>query len=110
MRREVEKTAHKAQKFVEIRLFKARLRSLKPLTTRPNIEQILVELDGCQIRTGILLPGEKAEVTKQRRLLKRQRELNWREVRVGLACPVRNKEKRTQRANEQVSRSCLAIS
>ena len=39
VRREVEKTALKAQKYVEIRLFKARLSSLKPLTTKPDIEQ-----------------------------------------------------------------------
>jgi hypothetical protein len=95
VRREVERTALKAQKFVEVRLFKARLSSFKSLTTRPNIEQLLVELDGCQIRTGILLPVEKAEVTKKRQLLKRQRKLDWREVRVGLARPVQDKEKRT---------------
>jgi hypothetical protein len=95
VRREVEKTALKAQKFVEVQLFIARLRSLKSLTTRPNIEQLLVELDGCHIRTGILLPVEKAEVTKKRRLLKCERESGWKEVRVGLARPVSDKEKRT---------------
>jgi hypothetical protein len=95
VRREVEKTALKAQKFVEVQLFIARLRSLKSLTTRPNIEQLLVELDGCQIRTGILLPVEKAEVTKKRRLLKRKRASDWKEVRVGLVRPVSDKEKRT---------------
>ena len=92
---EVEKTALEAQKYVEIRLFKARLSASKPLTTKPNIEQLLVELDGCHIRTGILLPVEKALVTKKRRLLKRQRKSDWREVRVGLARPLQNKAKRT---------------
>ncbi len=100
VRREVEKTALKAQKYVEIRLFKARLSSLKLHETRPNIMQLLVELDGCQIRTGILLPVEKAEDTKKRRLLKRQRESDWREVRVGLARPVQDKEKRTNATRE----------
>lgn len=95
VRREVEKTALKAQKFVEVQLFIARLRSLKSLTTKPNIEQLLVELDGCHVRTGILLPVEKAEVTKKRRLLKRKRESDCKEVRVGLARPVSDKEKRT---------------
>lgn len=38
---------------------------------------------------------EKAEVTGKRRLFKRKRESDWREVRVGLARPVQNKEKRT---------------
>lgn len=95
VRREVEKTALLAQKFVEVKLFIARLRSLKSLTTKPNISQLLVELDGCHIRTGILLPIEKAEVTKKRRLLKRKRESDWKEVRVGLVRPVNDKEKRT---------------
>jgi hypothetical protein len=79
VRREVEKIALLAQKFVEVQLFIARLRSLKSLTTKPNIEQLLVELDGCHIRTGILLPVEKAEVTKKRRLLRRKRESDWKE-------------------------------
>ena len=95
VRREVEEIAQKAEKFVEVKLFIARLKALKSLTTKPNIEQLLVELDGCHIRTGILLPVEKAEVTKKRRLLKRKRESNWKEVRVGLVRPVSDKEKRT---------------
>ena len=95
VRREVEETAQKVQKFVEVKLFIARLRALKSLTTEPNIEQLLVELDGCHIRTGILVPVEKVEVTKKRRLLKRKRESDWKEVRVGLVRPVSDKEKRT---------------
>lgn len=79
---------------MEVKLFIARLRALKS-PTKPNIEQLLVELDGCHIRTGILLPLEKAEVTKKRRLLKRKRESGWKEVRVGLVRPVSDKEKRT---------------
>lgn len=95
VRREVETTALKAQKYVEIQLFKARLSTSKPVTTKPNIEQLLVELDGCHIRTGIATPIEKAEVTEKRQLLKCRRELDWREVRVGLARPVQDKAKRT---------------
>ena len=80
---------------MEVKLFIARLKALKSLTTRPSIEQLLVELDGCHIRTGILLPAEKAKVTKKRQLLKRKRQSDWKEVRVGLARPVSDKEKRT---------------
>ncbi len=99
VRREVEKTALLAQKFVEVKLFIARLRALKS-PTKPNIEQLLVELDGCHIRTGTLLPVEKAEVTKKRRLLKHKRETEWKEVRVGLVRPVNDKEKRTNATRE----------
>ena len=42
-----------------------------------------MELDGCHIRTGILIPIEKPEVTKKRQILKRKRESEEREVRVG---------------------------
>lgn len=51
----------------------------------------MVVINGC----GTLLPAEKAEVTKRRRLLKRKRESDWKEVRVGLVRPVSDKEKRT---------------
>ncbi len=95
MRREVEHTALKAQSYVEQRLLLSRLDYSQTLETRPGNEQVLVELDGCHIRTGTLLPIEKAEVTKKRRLTKRQREPDWREVRVGLARPLHDREKRT---------------
>ena len=45
--------------------------------------ELRTAIDGCHIRTGILLPAEKALVTKKRRLLKRKRESDWKEVRVG---------------------------
>lgn len=95
MRREVEKTALKAERYVEERLLLSHLDYSQPLETRPGNEQVLVELDGCHIRTGTLISIEKAEVTKKRRLPKRQREPDWREVRVGLARPLQDKEKRT---------------
>jgi hypothetical protein len=89
MRREVEHTALKAQSYVEQRLLLSRLDYSQTLETRPGNEQVLVELDGCHIRTGTLLPIEKAEVTKKRRLTKRQREPDWREVRVGFRANAR---------------------
>lgn len=95
MRREVEHTALKAERYVEERLLLSRLDYSKPLETRPGNEQVLVELDGCHIRTGTLISIEKAEVTKKRRLPKRKREPDWREVRVGLARPLEQKEQRT---------------
>ncbi|MGB5633318.1 MAG: hypothetical protein WBM86_11155 [Waterburya sp.] len=41
------------------------------------------------------MPGETDELTSLRRLKKRKRQTDWREVRVGLARPVENKESRT---------------
>ncbi len=91
----MENTALKAGRYVENRLLLSRLEYSQPLATRPGQEQVVVELDGCHIRTGTLMPIEKSDVTKKRRLPKRKREPDWREVRVGLARPLEQKEQRT---------------
>ena len=67
MRREVEKTAMAASQYVEIRLLEARLDYSQPQKTRPGQEKVLVELDGCHIRTGKKVTIAGAEVTKKRR-------------------------------------------
>lgn len=95
VRRDVEKIALLALTYVEIRLFKARLDYSQPLAKRPGVQQLLVELDGCHIRTGKKVPIEGAEVTKIRRLPRSKRPPDWREVRVGLARRVEQKEERT---------------
>jgi len=95
VRREVEKTALKAEQYVETRLWEAGWDYIQPLTTRPGIEQVLVELDGSHIRTrkkGALLG---TELTKKRRLPKFQRPPNWREVRVGFDRPLQQKDQQT---------------
>jgi hypothetical protein len=95
VRREVEKTALKAEQYVENRLWKAGWDYLQPLTTRPGIEQVLVELDGSHVRTGKKVALKGAELTKKRRLPKCQRPPDWREVRVGFARPLKERVERT---------------
>lgn len=96
VRREVEKTALKAEQYVETRLGEAGWDYIQPLTTRPGIEQMLVELDGSHVRTGKKLALAGAKLTKKRRLPKCQRPPDWREVRVGFARPLgAQKDKRT---------------
>ena len=70
VRREVEKTAVLAQEYVEKRLDATSGDYLQPVGTRPGIEQILVELDGCHIRTGKKVVLEKVELTSKRQLPK----------------------------------------
>lgn len=53
-------------------------------------DPMLVELDGCEIRTGILGPRERSEDGQQG---KRSKVLAWREVRVGLARPLESEDK-----------------
>jgi hypothetical protein len=70
-------------------------KNLVPPKRRTGWNRVLVELDGCQIRTGILVSNETKELTPLRSLKKRKRKIDWREVRVGLARPVENKDSRT---------------
>jgi hypothetical protein len=95
VRRDVEHTAQKAESYVEMRLLSARKNYSQPLETRPGYEPLVVELDGCHIRTGKKITIEAAELTKKRRLPHSQRPPDWREVRVGLARPVEQKDGRT---------------
>ena len=53
-------------------------------------EPMLIELDGCEIRTGVFAPAEyHAEIDQPNRT----KILRWREVRVGLARPVTSESK-----------------
>lgn len=61
----------------------------------PGFPRLVVELDGSQIRTGVYLPSQKAELTPKRQLTKKERKIDWREVRVGFARPVDDRQKRT---------------
>ncbi len=82
------------KQYVQTRLFAKSWDYLQPLETRPGVEQLLVELDGSHVRTGkkVLLG---AELTQKRRLPKCQRQSDWREVRVGLARPLQERQQRT---------------
>jgi hypothetical protein len=95
VRREVEKTAQKAQQYMETRLSTAVWDHFQPLCIRPGVEQILVELDGSHIRTGTKVAIEGAKLAKKRRLRQRARQLGWGEVRVGLARPLSKRSQRT---------------
>jgi len=54
-----------------------------------SVEVMLAEMDGCEARTGRLVPIEgSTELTPVRKLPKRRRETDWRDVRVGLVRPL----------------------
>jgi hypothetical protein len=52
IRREVEQVAQLAEQYVDIRLLEAFLNYSQPHTVLPDDERVLVELDGCHIRTA----------------------------------------------------------
>ena len=83
--RVVEERAHEAERYVVERLQEARKNFDTPLVDRPGVDEILVEADGCEIRTGTLVPAETCEKTEVRGLDKRKRNEEWRDVRIGLA-------------------------
>lgn len=86
--RVVEEHAEKAQRFVHERLEQAEKKYDEPVVTRPGVDRMLVELDGCEIRTGTLRPAGTDEKSPVRGLPKRVRDQAWRDVRVGMARPV----------------------
>ena len=94
IRRAVVKTAPQAEEYVDRRLESSRAEYNKPLDSRPGEPQILLGLDGSHIRTGIFQLAETKELTKKRQLPKKERTTEWREVRVGFARPLEDKEKR----------------
>ena len=86
--RVVQGHAQQAQRYVQQRLEQATAKFEEPLCTRPGEQRMLVELDGCAIRTGTLRAAGTDEKTPVRGLPKRVRDEAWVEVRVGLARPV----------------------
>jgi hypothetical protein len=78
--RVVESVAAEAEVYVGRRLQESRKEFDAPLAVRPGCEQLLVELDGCEIRTGVLKPRAGRERTAVRRHKKRRRHQEWRDV------------------------------
>lgn len=59
------------------------------LTTPEGVEQMIVEIDGCEIRTAVFTPIENStETTPVYQNLKKQKVINWRDVRIGFARPL----------------------
>ncbi len=62
----LEKIAQLAEEYVEQKLKTARKNRLN--SSSKKTYRMLLELDGCQIRTGLYLPSPKAELTPKRQL------------------------------------------
>ncbi len=91
--REVKKVAILSEIFVEKRLTNKREKA--HVNPSQKTGRILLELDGCQLRTGLKVPGNKVGLTKIRKIKKSSRKIDWRETRVGFARPVEHKNQRT---------------
>lgn len=86
--RVVETEAVRAEAFVERKVAEALKVFNETTTTKNGIEKMLVELDGCEIRTGELKLAPEGGVTPVHKKPRRIRETYWRDVRDGLARPL----------------------
>jgi hypothetical protein len=80
--RVVEAVASEAESYLEEKLRRAEAAYAERGCVRRGLSELLVELDGCEIRTARCQTVKDAQTKK---ILKRVRALEWREVRVGLA-------------------------
>ncbi len=91
--REVKKVAILSEKFVEERLRQSREKA--NVNPSKKTERILLELDGCHLRTGVKISGKETGLTKIRKIKKSSRKIDWKESRVAFARPVAEKKQRT---------------
>jgi len=93
--RVTQQIAQEAQTYIE-RQFAEAASPLEEANddSMPPVETILVELDGCEIRTAKLLPLENTtETSPVRQLPKKRKQINWRDVRLGFARPLEASDK-----------------
>ncbi len=86
--------AQEVQRYVENKLFEAGDRYGEDNHSPLKVEGMLIELDGCEIRTAKLKPVENTiETSPIRKLPKKEKVINWHEVRIGLARPLNSTSK-----------------
>ena len=93
LRREVLKVTYLSKTFVEKRLENSIEESQSK--SHKKTERILLELDGCHLRTGVKIPSDQVGLTKVRKIKKSSRKIEWKETRVAFARPVEKKKERT---------------
>jgi hypothetical protein len=81
--RSTKKTAQQAMEFIEDKFF-----DVEPVQNDDGIEQVLVELDGCEIRTAQLSAVEGTAKTPVYNNPKKAKIIKWRDVRLGFARPL----------------------
>ena len=92
IRRVTLRQAKRAETYVQSVLDAASTALERPLSERPGVDQMLVELDGSMIRTGVMERVGGAETTPVRGCPRACRNEDWREVRVGLARPLESEK------------------
>jgi hypothetical protein len=89
--RSTKNTARQAMDYIEDKLSEI---DSDPLQANLSIEKMLVELDGCEIRTARLVPVEDTtETTPVYNNPKKEKIIKWRDVRLGFVRPLDSKSK-----------------
>jgi len=84
--RATKNTAQQAMEYVEKRLSNS---GVEQEQKQLSIETMLVELDGCELRTAQMVPIDNtSETTPVYGNPKKNKEINWRDVRIGFARPL----------------------
>jgi hypothetical protein len=83
-------SAFQAEAYLEQKLREGKDRQGQTPESNGLSEELLVELDGCEIRTGIYVPTGTGPGDEQS---KRTKVIKWRDVRVGLARPMTSESK-----------------
>jgi hypothetical protein len=89
--RSTKSTAVQAMEYIENKLSDIDSDQIQQAT---SIEKMLVELDGCELRTARLVPVENStETTPVYNNPKKEKIINWRDVRLGFVRPLDSKSK-----------------
>ena len=89
--RSTKSTALQAMEYIENKLSDIDSDQIQQTT---SIEKMLVELDGCELRTARLVPVEDStETTPVYNNPKKEKIINWRDVRLGFVRPLDSKSK-----------------
>jgi hypothetical protein len=93
LRNRTLQAARDAERYVDERLLEATQTYVQDRAALPAVDTMLLELDGCEIRTGVYMTAAQAGMT-DRPARQHVRVETWRDVRTGLARPLATKEQR----------------
>ncbi len=84
--------AREAETYIDLRLQEATRPYGQGITASPGVDTLVLELDGCEVRTGLYMTAAEAGVS-DREPQQQVRVETWRDVRTGLARPLESQER-----------------
>lgn len=88
--RSTKNTAQQAMEYIEEKLSNAHAESQKG---KKPLDKMVVELDGCEIRTAQFIPGEGLKTTSVYNNPVKTKNIKWRDVRLGFVRPLDSESK-----------------